>query len=284
MEQPSNRRPVVASSLQGKRIAVPETRSLDVFCRLLEERGARVLRCPLVAILDAPDPEPVARWCDRLVAGSFDTVIWLTGEGLRRTMKVVHRTNPVLEEAFVRQLGQCFNVCRGPKPARELRALRITPSRVVSPPTTAGVIQALQDHALAGQHVGVQLYGDNPNTPLMQWLEQAGALADCVAPYVYADKASEQDVLGLIDALVDGQVDAIALTSAPQLRYLFRVARKYERDAALKTALMQTCVASVGPVVTASLAEAGITATVQPESQFFLKPLTRALERYFAGR
>lgn len=284
MNQSAHGRPSVESSLRGRRIAVPETRSLDVFCRLLEERGASVLRCPMVAILDAPDPEPIARWCDRLVAGSFDRVIWLTGEGLRRTIKVVHRTNPVLEDAFVRQLGQCFNLCRGPKPARELRALRITPSLIVSPPTTEGVIQALRDHRLAGQHVGVQLYGDNPNTPLIQFLEQAGAVADCVAPYIYADRASEQEVLALIDALETRAVDAIALTSAPQLRYLLRVARAHGREDALKSALDNTCVASVGPVVTASLEAAGIKATVQPESQFFLKPLTRALEQYFADR
>jgi uroporphyrinogen-III synthase len=40
-------------------IAVPETRELEVFASLLERRGATVLRCPLVAIRDAPDPTPV---------------------------------------------------------------------------------------------------------------------------------------------------------------------------------------------------------------------------------
>jgi uroporphyrinogen-III synthase len=63
--------------------AVPETRELDVLARLFEKRGAAALRCPLVAILDAPDPVPVEAWLRRFVGGSCDDLILLTGDGLR---------------------------------------------------------------------------------------------------------------------------------------------------------------------------------------------------------
>jgi uroporphyrinogen-III synthase len=43
-------------ALAGRRIAVPETRELDVFAQMLERHGANVVRCPLVAIRDVPDP------------------------------------------------------------------------------------------------------------------------------------------------------------------------------------------------------------------------------------
>jgi uroporphyrinogen-III synthase len=46
------------ASLSGRTIAVPETRELDVFSSMLERRGATVLRCPLVAILDALAQRP----------------------------------------------------------------------------------------------------------------------------------------------------------------------------------------------------------------------------------
>ena len=45
--------------LANRVIAVAEARELDVFASLLERRGARVLRYPLVKIIDAPDPAPV---------------------------------------------------------------------------------------------------------------------------------------------------------------------------------------------------------------------------------
>ncbi len=60
------------ATLTGRTVAVPETRELDVFSSMLERRGATVLRCPLVAILDAPDPQPVLEWLRAFCAGSCD--------------------------------------------------------------------------------------------------------------------------------------------------------------------------------------------------------------------
>ena len=42
--------------LKGRVIAIPETREVEIFAAMLERRGATVVRCPMVAILDAPDP------------------------------------------------------------------------------------------------------------------------------------------------------------------------------------------------------------------------------------
>ncbi len=52
--------PQPEATLRGRTVAVAESRELEVFASLLERRGARVLRYPLVTILDAPDPAPVA--------------------------------------------------------------------------------------------------------------------------------------------------------------------------------------------------------------------------------
>jgi len=46
-------------ALSGRTIALPETRELDRLAQLLTEEGATTLRCPLVAIKDAPDQKPV---------------------------------------------------------------------------------------------------------------------------------------------------------------------------------------------------------------------------------
>ena len=72
----------IDSALSGKVVAVPEARQLDVFCGLLERRGATVLRAPLVAIKDAPDPRPVLQWIEAFNAGQCSELILLTGEGL----------------------------------------------------------------------------------------------------------------------------------------------------------------------------------------------------------
>ena len=56
--------------LAGRTIALPETRELDKLAQLLEAEGAQTLRCPLVAILDAPDEAPVLAWLRVLAAVS----------------------------------------------------------------------------------------------------------------------------------------------------------------------------------------------------------------------
>src|SRR5256885_12780121 len=92
--------------LAGRVVAVPETREIDVFAAMLERRGAQVVRCPMVAIRDAPDPAPVLEWSRALAAGSFDDLILLTGEGLRRILACIDRNEPSLREGFVAALSR----------------------------------------------------------------------------------------------------------------------------------------------------------------------------------
>src|SRR5262245_44219002 len=116
-----------SDSLANLTIAVPETRELDVFAELLERRGAKVLRCPLVAILDAPDPVPVLDWIRRFNAAGCDDLILLTGEGLRRLLRCIDMHAPALREPFVARLAAVRKITRGPKPARALRELGLKP-------------------------------------------------------------------------------------------------------------------------------------------------------------
>ncbi|MFT3905308.1 MAG: uroporphyrinogen-III synthase [Steroidobacteraceae bacterium] len=264
----------MAAALGGRVIALPETRELDIFAALLERRGASVLRYPLVSILDAPDPEPVLAWLEAFCAGGCDDLVLLTGEGLRRLLRRIE-LNPgrLTRAAFVAALGRVRRFTRGPKPARALRELGLRPDVEVSPPTTAGVIAALQGLPLAGRRVGVQLYGADPNTPLMDYLRAAGAMAVPVAPYVYGDAVADPAVQELLQRLQRGGVDAIAFTSRPQVERLFRSAPADE----VRAALARTRVAAVGPVVADTLATHGVAIETMPEDSWFLKPLTVAL-------
>jgi uroporphyrinogen-III synthase len=268
--------PPAGAPLAGRTIAIPETREIDVFASMLERRGARVLRCPLVAIRDAPDPSPVLEWCRRFAAGGdFDDLILLTGEGLRRLLGCMERHEPALREPFIAELGRVRRITRGPKPARALRELGLKPDIAAEIPTTEGVIASLRPHPLEGRRVGVQLYGSEPNLPLVEFLEAAGARVSAVAPYVYADQADDDAVRGLIERLAAGGIDAIAFTSTAQVARLFSLAPAET----VKRALASTRVAAVGPVLAGALERHGVSVHVVPAESFFLKPLTTALER-----
>jgi uroporphyrinogen-III synthase len=267
-------------TLAGRTIAVPETRELDVFAAMLERRGAAVLRCPLVAILDAPDPAPVLDWIRWFAGGACDDLILLTGEGLRRLLACLDKHEPQLRDDFVAQLARVRKITRGPKPARALRELGLKPDIAAGIPTTTGVIAALRAEQLAGRTIGVQLYGTEPNRPLIDFLEGAGAQAHAVAPYIYANKADAAAVSALLERMTRGEVDAIAFTSASQVDRLFAVAPATQVHAALA----RTRVAAVGPVVADALAQREVHVASMPSDSFFMKPLTSALEAALGTR
>ncbi|WP_321348550.1 uroporphyrinogen-III synthase [Halopseudomonas oceani] len=264
--------------LTGRRIALPESRELDLFADMLTKRGAEVVRCPLVSIHDAPDPQPVLAWMRELIANPFDQLILLTGEGLRRMLALAARQGGSLHDEFVAALGATPKLTRGPKPGAALRKAGLRPDRVAVAPTTEGVIETLKGQNLKGLRIGVQLYGTDPNRRLVDFLTDAGASVSTVAPYIYADDVEDAQVDQLIDTLLAIDVDAIAFTSATQVRRLLQIARRREQgEPALLAALAQIKVAAVGPVVADELRARGIQVDLMPESSFFMKPLVREL-------
>src|SRR5436189_73418 len=102
--------------LAGRRIALVEHRELDRLGRMLEELGAETLRCPLVAIADAPDQAAVRAWIERAIAVPFEDLVLMTGEGLRRLRGAAERAG--LEAGFRDALARMRTITRGPKPAR----------------------------------------------------------------------------------------------------------------------------------------------------------------------
>lgn len=260
--------------LAGRRIVVPETREIEVLAGLLERQGATVIRCPLVAIRDVADPAPVIAWLRRFVETPPDDAILFTGEGVQRLHRLAAEAD--LAEKFVTALARTRKIARGPKPARRLRELGLKPDVAVEPPTTAGIIAALSGEALSGRRVAAQLYPEAP-PDLLDFLRQAGALADPVLPYAYASAADESRVIDAIRAMAAGEVDLIAFTSQPQLRRLRAVAKARGCEAALAEGFAKTRIAAVGPVVAAAIEAAGGTVTVAPAENFHMRPMVNAI-------
>ncbi len=265
----------ISLPLAGRLVALPETRELDRLVALLEADGAQTLSCPLVAIVDSPDSAAVDAWLNILAASGFDDLIFLTGEGLRRLHARAERTG--CRDAFLQGLTHARRITRGPKPARALHELGLSTDLPANVPTTQGVIDTLSALDLKGRRVGVQLYGSDPNLRLMEFLEQAGALASPVAPYIYAPASDEARVAELIEGLASGRIDAIAFTSASQVDRLFQVAEGRQLLETLKTGLSRCQVASVGPIVSESLADRGVRTDIMPDKSFVMKRLTNAM-------
>lgn len=264
-----------AGPLAGRTVALPETRELDRLAQMLAEEGAATLRCPLIAIRDVADQRPVEAWLRLLAAGELDDLIFLTGEGLRRLLAAAERIG--LRDQVIAGLSRTRKITRGPKPARALHEIGLAADLPAAVPTSQGVIELLGGLDLKGRRVGVQLYGEEPNRPLIACLAQAGAVVQTVAPYVYASASDQAAVVTLIDAMAAGRVDAIAFTSASQVDRLFAVAGEAKREAELGAGLGRVRVAAIGPIVVEALAAHGARIDVVPDKGFVMRRLVNAL-------
>jgi uroporphyrinogen-III synthase len=156
---------IMADRLNGYRILILETREEAQFSRLLTEQGADVLQCPMFTIHDAPDPAPVEAWIVRAIEKPLDDMVLLTGEGLRRLMKVVRLIG--VEEAFVASLGKARKFARGPKPGKALREIGLEPQMTTEKPTSEGIAEMLSRLDLSGHRLGLQLYPDKDHSVLI---------------------------------------------------------------------------------------------------------------------
>jgi uroporphyrinogen-III synthase len=270
----------MARVLAEATIALAEGRQLEELAQMLEREGARTVRCPMVSILDAPDPVPVVAWLQCLRAHDFAYVVLLTGEGLRRLLGFAAREG--WRDDVIAALGRARIVTRGPKPVRALKEVGLGPTLVAEAPTTDGVIAGLRGEPLHGQTVGVQLYSD-ANPPLVEFLQGAGATVATVQPYIYAPKADSDRVADLIHRMAQGTVDVIVFTSSPQVDRLYEVGTEHGLADLLCQGLERARVAAVGPVVADNLHRRGARVDICPEQGFVMKNLVQHIKRHLAG-
>ena len=168
----------MADRLNGYRILILETREEAQFSKLLAEQGAEVVQCPMFAIHDAPDPAPVEAWIRRYIDKPFDDLVLMTGEGLRRMMKLARERG--IDQAFVAALAKSRKFTRGPKPGKALREVGLDSQQTTESPTTEGVIEMLSKLDLKGHRLGLQLYPDKDHSALVGALSAQGAEVDTV--------------------------------------------------------------------------------------------------------
>jgi uroporphyrinogen-III synthase len=273
----------MADRLNGYRILILETREEAQFSKLLAEQGAEVVQCPMFTIHDAPDPAPVEAWIRRAIDRPFDDLVLMTGEGLRRIMKLARTRG--LDQALVAALAKSRKFTRGPKPGKALREISLEAQQTTEKPTTEGVIEMLGKLDLKGRRLGLQLYPDKDHSTLTGALSAQGAEVDTVLPYVYDSKAADANIVAAIDDMAEGRIDSIALTNLGQVRRLIEAAKAHGSEAKLRAGLERTLIASVGPAVSGELAAHGLRTDIAPaEDAYFMRPLISAMAAALAEK
>ncbi len=273
----------MADRLNGYRILILEAREEAQFSKLLMEQGAEVVQCPMFAIHDAPDPAPVEAWIRRAIENPFDDIVLMTGEGLRRLMKLARER--ALDQNFIAALARSRKFIRGPKPGKALREIGLEPQQTTEKPTTEGVIAMLAKVDLKGHRLGLQLYPDKDHGALIGALTARGAEVDTVLPYEHNFKATDGNIIAAIDDMAEGKIDVIALTNLSQVRRLIEAARANGCERRLRDGFERTLIASVGPAVSGELAANGLRTDVSPaEDAYFMRPLISAIATALAEK
>lgn len=271
----------VAPSLQGKTIAITEARRATELATLIRKLGGVPFSAPAVREVRRDDQREAFAALDAICRGDVAVIVFTTGVGARAFLEVAAERGQ--RDALLTALQQMLVAARGPKPVAVLRDAAVRIDIVPPEPTSESVLGALSTRDLRGRVVAVQLYGED-NPVLVEGLQARGVSVLEIPLYEWELPEDQQPLIGLVHALVAGDVDVIAFTSSPQIKHLVVVAERVGlRDPVLGALRERVCVAAQGPVCTATLASHGIVPAIQP-GRGTMGALVHAIAEHVSGR
>ena len=267
------------ASLTGKRVALLEARMSAEIASMVERFGGIAYSVPAVRETPLEQPEETTAFVDALCAGRFNVVIFMTGVGATALLKEAEKRGQL--DAALMALRGATTVCRGPKPVSVLRRHDVQVSVTAAEPhTTTELLQALEPLELKSKSIALVHYGER-NQHSAEALKGRGAALTEICLYEWRLPDDVVPLQQLVDEILDGKIDALAVTSQIQIRHLFEIADKLAKRSALVDALnRKTIVAAVGPVCAAALRSYGVIPHVQP-SHPKMGPMLLALSDYF---
>ena len=241
-----------------------ESRRGGEMARLLERHGLQAIEAPALREVPLQDQREAFAFGDAMLRGECDVLVLLTGVGARALVDALCTRWP--RASILTALGHVRLACRGPKPVAVLKELGLKPSLSAPEPNTwRELVQVLAGIDLSGKRVWVQEYGRS-NPALLAALQERGADVRTAAVYAWRLPEDVEPLRRAIDALCDGNADAISFTSARQIDHLLEVAQQMGRREALMRVLAErVLICSIGPVTSEALVEHGLRADVEPQ-------------------
>ncbi|HWB86248.1 MAG TPA: uroporphyrinogen-III synthase [Bryobacteraceae bacterium] len=247
-------------SFDGLRILSLESRRAEEIAELIRRQGGNPFVAPSMREIPVDDSAPVFQFADRLFAGQFDMMMFLTGVGTRQLNRVLSSRYP--ETAFANALRKLTVIARGPKPAAALREMAVPIAVTVSEPNTWREMLA-ETEKRPERHVAVQEYG-RPNPELIDGLRARGADVTSVQVYQYGLPEDAEPLREAARLLAAGQLDVALFTTAVQIVHLAQVAREQGIEDNVLAALRKMWIASIGPTTTEALEEYGLHPDLEP--------------------
>lgn len=232
---------------------------------LIERNGGVAYSAPVLQEIHLGDTPEVIGLVDDICVGKVQVMVFQTGVGTKALFDSA--ASQGREAEMLEALVATTVISRSPKPAAVLRRYKVHIDHMPPEPfTSADLLATVAEIDFSGKNVAVQAYG-GPNKLLTQTLEERGASVREVKVYTWGLPEDVTPVLALIKALEDGEIDALAFTSQIQIGNLLAIAGQAGKEEPLRNILAdgEGLVASIGPVCTRRMLEAGFRVDVEPE-------------------
>jgi uroporphyrinogen-III synthase len=248
--------------LAGFVVGITAARRADELGALLVRKGATARYGPAIRIVPLSDDTELHEATERLLEDQVDAVVATTGIGFRGWIEAAEDWG--LGQGLLDRLANASVLARGPKAKGAIRAAGLSEDYSPASESNAELLQHLLSAGVDGQKIAVQLHGE-PLPFFVDALRAAGAEVIEIPVYRWVGPADPAPLDRLIDAVIDGSIDAMPFTSAPAAASMLAMAKRTSRFPGLVDALAhRVVVACVGPITAAPFAALGIP-TVQPE-------------------
>jgi uroporphyrinogen-III synthase len=242
-------------------LALESRRAVEIET-LIRTRGGDAFVAPSVREVALESNVAALQFADRLFAGDFDMVIFLTGVGAKLLKQVVETRHPV--GMFEEALHEVAVIVRGPKPSGVMREWNVPVAAIAKEPNTwrelLTAIDALDGEGRTASRIAIQEFG-RPSLELADALRARGADVTSVPVYQWQLPEDTGPLREAARRLIAGEVDVVVLTAAVQVTHLLEVADNAE---AVLEAMRKIVVASIGPTTSESLRELGVTPDFEP--------------------
>lgn len=237
-----------------------ESRRAKEIADLIRMNGGEPFVAPALVEVPLEHNEAAFAFADRLYAGEFDMMVFLTGVGARLLQRVLASREP--EQRLREALRKITTVVRGPKPAGVLREWQVPITVSVPEPNTwRELLVGVQSRT--EKSVAVQEYG-RPNRELSEGLERQGRRVTAVPVYQWGLPDDTGPLEQALRSLLNGDFRAVLFTTGVQIEHFLDFAeRRKQREAAVE-ALRRLFIASIGPTCTESLKGCGLIPALEP--------------------
>ena len=271
---------MIDQTLAGCVVLVTADRRAVELRAALERRGASVRHAPALGMVPHTDDALLLARTRDLLDDPPDTVVVTTGIGFRGWVEAADAAG--VAERLLDVLTRTRLVARGPKARGAIQAAGLSADWVAESETSAEIAETLLDEGVGGRDIVVQHHGAGADG-LDEAFALAGARVRSLVVYRWGPPPDPALVADSTRAVADGEVDAIAFTSAPGAAAWLDAAREAGTlDGVLRRHREGVVVsAAVGPVTAKPLQEVGIDPLVPDRGR--LGSLVRAIVTHYGG-